>query len=144
MRVFSLLALIAVAATPAAAQRLSNESTPSPDAMLSQLGAGSSDAELARIAAEAAAHPLGTLANPVRVGGPEGERAYLERLRCSDGSVPAIGTAANGDVGAYGTIVSKVPVDCKAAAPGKVDIIFDRYHDGHVEQAAPADLSLGR
>ena len=40
----------------------------------------------AALVAAAEAHPLGSLENPVRVGGPDGERAYLARLRCTNGS----------------------------------------------------------
>ena len=128
--------------TPALAQKPSSESTPSPQKLLADLGMGVSDEELARAIAEASAHPLGTLANPVRVGGPEGERAYIARLRCADGSEPVIGQRASGGIGAYGTIVDLYPLDCKSAAPGKVDLVMDMYHDGHKETAAPAGFTL--
>ena len=46
----------------------------------------SPEEEMRALVAAADAHPLGTLENPVRVGGPDGERAYLARLRCADGA----------------------------------------------------------
>ncbi|QPQ54903.1 hypothetical protein IC614_11385 [Allosphingosinicella flava] len=129
-------------AAAAGAQKPSSESTPPPEKLLAQIGLGVSDEELARATAEAARHPLGTLANPVRVGGPHGERAYIDRLRCADGSQPAVGQRASGGVGAFGTIVNLYPLDCKAAAPGKFDLVMDMYHDGHRETNAPAGFAL--
>jgi excinuclease ABC subunit B len=46
------------------------------------------DADEDPMIAAAASFPLGSANNPVRVGGPSGEQAYLSRLRCSDGSAP--------------------------------------------------------
>ncbi|WP_106638594.1 hypothetical protein [Allosphingosinicella vermicomposti] len=140
MRALILAAILSSA--PALAQKPSSESTPSPEKLLAELGMGVSDEELTRAVAEASSHPLGTLSNPVRVGGPEGERAYIARLRCVDGSEPVTGPRASGGIGAYGTIVDLYPLDCKAAAPGKMDLVMDMYHDGHVETAAPAGFTL--
>jgi hypothetical protein len=116
--------------------------TISPEDLLAQMGLGVSDAELERAVAAAAAHPLGTAANPVRVGGPEGERAYVARLRCADGSRPKIGRRGNGGVGAFGTIVDLYPLDCGAGAPGKADLIMDMYHAEHREDRAPAGFRI--
>lgn len=143
MRVpFLFATILAAVAIPAAAQKPSSESTPSPKQLLAEIGMGVSDEELARAIAEAAAHPLGTTANPVRVGGPEGERAYIARLRCADGSAPTVGQRGSGGIGAYGTIVDLYPLDCKAAAPGKAELVMDMYHDGHIETTAPAGFTL--
>lgn len=139
MRTF--LALAALLAAPAFAQPPREES-PASQELLDQLGRGSSDAELARAVAAAAAHPLGTSANPVRVGGPEGAQAYLARLRCANGAVPTIGERSPAGVGAYGTIVDSWPLDCDTAAPGTVGLIIDLYHAGHVEQAAPPGFTI--
>src|SRR3546814_2250925 len=77
------------------------EQSPASQDILSRIGSGNSDAELEAAAAAANTHPLGTLQNPVRVGGPDGEQAYIARLRCADGSTPAIGAKAPGGVGAF-------------------------------------------
>jgi hypothetical protein len=106
--------------------------------MLAAVGAGNSDEELARTIAAAAAHPLGTSRNPVRVGGPEGARLYLANLRCGDGKPPRIGTAKEGGVGAYGSILRLYPLDCGASAPGRTDLLVDIYHEGNAETRAPA------
>src|SRR4051812_17205040 len=93
----SVIALLAAAAlaNPASAQKLGARTAP-PEQSMSGIGEGSSDAEYERELAAAAAFPLGTLQNPIRVAGPEGERAYLARLRCADGAMPRIGTARPG------------------------------------------------
>lgn len=143
MRTFFLLALIlTTAATPAAAEKLPNKGTPSPRDMLAQIGSGVSDEALARAVAEASAHPLGSMENPVRVGGPEGESTYVARLRCADGSKPEIGQRTSAGVGAYGTVVDRFPVDCKTAAPGKAEVVMDMYHEEHVETHAPSGFTL--
>lgn len=116
--------------------------TVAPAAALGELGRGDVEAEIASQAAAAAAHPFGTAQNPVRVGGPEGERAYLSRLRCANGAPPEIGERREAGVGAYGSIVAGFAVDCRAAAPGRATIVLDMYHEEHRETAAPAGFTL--
>jgi hypothetical protein len=116
--------------------------TLTPEQLLAQLGQGVSDAELERAVAEASTHPLGTAANPIRVGGPEGEHAYIGRLRCADGSMPKVGTRGSAGVGAFGTVVDVYPIDCGTAAPGQFDLVMDMYHEGHEEQGAPAGFRI--
>ena len=89
------LLAVALLAVPAHAQRLGAR-TVSAEAMVAQLSPGSPEEEMQALAAAADAHPLGSLENPIRVGGPEGERAYLSRLRCSGGSTPQIGGRGDG------------------------------------------------
>jgi hypothetical protein len=117
--------------------------TVAPEQLLDEANDGDADAELERAIAAAAAYPLGSLSNPVRVGGPEGARAYLARLRCADGAAPRVGPSRPGGVGAYGTIVDLYPLDCGAAAPGRAELIVDLYHEEHREQRAPPGFSIG-
>lgn len=140
-RHLTLLAAVALIAAPAAAQRV-GERTTSPEQLLSEIGAGLSDAAIEQAAAAANAHPLGTVENPVRVGGPEGERAYIGRLRCGDGSAPAIGARSSGGTGAFGSIVDTYALDCGAAAPGRVSLVMDMYHAEHREDRAPPGFTL--
>lgn len=128
-------------APPASAQKL-GERTAAPSQVLGDLGAADPLAEVERIAAAAAAHPLGSLANPVRVGGPEGARAYLARLRCADGARPAVGSGAAGGIGAYGSVTQAYAVDCGKAAPGRSSLTFDLYHEEYVEDRAPAGFAI--
>lgn len=141
MRCLPIVAAILLAAAPAAAQKL-GERGDAPERILKQMGAGVSDAELARAIAAASAHPLGTAENPVRVGGPQGQRAYMARLRCANGERPKIGERRSAGVGAFGTIVDAYPLDCGAAAPGSVQLVLDMYHDGHREDRAPAGFTI--
>ena len=137
--------LLAAALTASAASaQPPREESPAPRALLEGIGSGNSDAALEQAIAAAGAHPLGTLENPIRVAGPEGERAYLARLRCADGRAPAIGTKTAAGVGAYGSLVDAWPVDCGAAAPGKVSLVLDKYHEEHPEQAAPTGFTIAR
>jgi hypothetical protein len=129
-------------AAPAAAQPQPGDRTISPEQMLRELGLGPDQDDL-RAAIEAAqAHPLGTAQNPVRVGGPEGERAYLARLRCADGSAPHVGQRGNTGVGAFGTIVDVYPLDCGRAAPGQAAVVMDMYHEEHRETRAPSGFTI--
>ena len=138
---FSLLLAAAIAA-PAAAQDKIGERTASPEQVLGMLGLGVSDEALEAAVAEAASFPLGTAKNPVRVGGPEGERAYIGRLRCGDGSRPKVGQRGSAGVGAFGTIVDVYPLDCGSALPGRFNLVMDMYHEEHKEQRAPAGFSI--
>ena len=137
------VALLGAFASPAAAKP-PREQSPAPRELLDSVGQGSSDAEIAAVAAAAAQFPLGTRENPVRVGGPEGERAYLGRLRCANGSTPKVGPRMEAGVGAYGSIVGAYALDCGAAAPGRTNLVMDRYHEDHVEAGAPAGFTLAR
>ena len=92
-----------------------------------------SGAALDRAVAAAAKHPFGSQKNPVRAEMPQGQRAYLARLRCGDGQVPRFERMGNYGIGVYGNIIDGYAVDCGGAAPGKVEIFMDMYHSGHVE-----------
>ena len=136
MRPYLFLALLALAA-PADAQRLGGR-TQSPETMVPGLAPGEDDLREAIAAADA--HPLGSLANPIRVGGPEGERAYLFRLRCTGGgAAPRIGPRTGGGVGAFGTVTGAYRLDC---GPASAQLFFDMYHEEHVEDRAPAGFTI--
>jgi len=141
---YRFLLLIALTSSIASAQQPPREESPAPRELLEAIGSGNSDAALEQAIAAAGTHPLGTLANPIRVAGPEGERAYLARLRCSDGRAPAIGARSAAGVGAYGSLVDAWPVDCGAAAPGRVSLVLDKYHEEHPESGAPAGFTIAR
>lgn len=140
MRLPFLLAA-AVAASPAAAQKPGDRNV-TPQQVLGDMAPADPMAEAEAIAAAAAAHPLGSVENPVRVGGPQGARAYIARLRCADGSRPQVGARATGAVGAYGTLTERYPLDCGAAAPGRIAVAFDFYHEEHVETRPAAGFAL--
>jgi len=60
------------------------------------LGGGKRDeAKLAKRLEAAAAHPLGSKLNPVRVHMPQGQQAYLRRLNCDSGAAPAFNRAGS-------------------------------------------------
>lgn len=82
--------------------------------------------------AAAQAYPLGSEKNPVRAKGPEGERAYLARLRCADGSAPAFERQGSTGIGPYHNILDLYAVQCAGAAP--LSVYLDMYHK-HVEPA---------
>ena len=130
-------AIAALIAAPAAAQPLGAR-TQTPEAMAAEMRRASPEQEIAELAAAADAHPLGTVQNPVRVGGPEGEHAYLGHLRCPDGSQPRIGGRSQAGVGAFGSLVGAYEVSC-GGVTGR--IVFDMYHEEHVETRAPEGYS---
>jgi len=130
-------ALLASAQTP---MPPIGQRTAAPQQMLQGLAAGLSEEEAAIAAAQS--RPLGTMENPVRVGGPEGEQAYLARLRCGDGSTPSIGQPEAMGAGAFGSLVDGYPLDCGQAAPGRFTLVMDKYHDEHREDRAPAGFNI--
>ena len=137
--------LVAVAflfAAPAIAQpaqpRLGAR-TQAPDRIAGAMSQVSPEEEMRQLVAAADAHPLGTVQNPVRVGGPDGERAYLGRLRCADGVQPQTGPRRDAGVGAFGSVVGAYELSC-GAQTGR--IVFDIYHEEHVETRAPTGFTL--
>jgi hypothetical protein len=138
---FAFVLLLAFA-VPAAAAEKPGDRTLSPEQLLEQLGLAPGEDDIAAAIAAAANQPLGSIRNPVRVGGPEGERAYIARLRCADGSAPRIGQRGSAGVGAFGTIVDVYPLDCGTAAPGRIELVMDMYHEEHREDRAPAGFAI--
>jgi hypothetical protein len=141
MRLLSCLLAVSLLAGPGFAQEL-GERTQSPEALLAELGLAPGQDDLAEAIAAAEAHPLGTRENPVRVGGPTGERSYIARLRCADGAMPRVGQRGSAGVGAFGTIVYVYPLDCGDAAPGRVELVMDMYHSEHAEDRPPPGFTI--
>jgi hypothetical protein len=73
---------------------------------------------------------LGSRTNPVRCDFPAGERAYLERLRCKDGSPVKCQRIGSVGAGPYGNMMDGYLVFCGAT---RVEVIMDMYHPGYVE-----------
>lgn len=82
--------------------------------------------------AAAAGHALGSRPNPVRAIMPEGQRAYLDRLRCSDGSAPQYHRGGSVGDGPYGTIMDVYELKCLGGQPATASVYMDMYHN-HVE-----------
>ena len=140
MRTF-LLTPLALLAFPALAPAQDiGARTRSPSSLLGDVRVAPGQDDMAEALAAAAAFPLGSRENPVRVGGPAGQQAYLARLRCADGSAPAIGARSDAGVGGLGTIVHQFPVHCPGAAA--LTVIMDMYHEEHREDRAPPGLQL--
>jgi len=139
-----ILSMTPAALLAAAPQRPLREQSPVPRDILSGVGAGNSDAAMAEAIAAANAHPLGTSANPIRVGGPEAAQAYFAASRCADGKPPRIGSPREGGVGAFGSVLQRYTLDCGVAAPGKIDLNVDLYQEEHAETRAPAGFQLAR
>jgi hypothetical protein len=131
-RLVALAALTGLLAFPAAAQHRPNEAR---DMMKRFGGGGLTGKKLDNAIAKAAAHPLGSKLNPVRENMPEGQIAYLGRLRCPDGNAPAFERRGSIGVGVFGNIVDAYSVTC----PGKParDIHIDMYHDGPETRPVP-------
>lgn len=85
---------------------------------------------------EAARHPLGSKENPVRADMPDGERAYLARLRCTNDAPPAWRRVGNLGSGVFGSIVDQYDLRCEGAHPPRTIIVMDMYFRGHVEARA--------
>ncbi|WP_427789789.1 hypothetical protein [Brevundimonas diminuta] len=83
---------------------------------------------------------LGSAAQPVRADMPPGQRAWLDRLRCEDGSAPGYQRLGSIGIGGDGHVVDAYEVRC-ADQPALV-IHMDMYHPGYVEAEAPAPFSL--
>ena len=137
-RLVALAALTGLLAFPAAAQHRPNEAR---DMMKRFGGGGLTGKKLDNAIAKAAAHPLGSKLNPVRENMPQGQIAYLRRLRCADNTPPAFERRGSMGVGVFGNIVDAYSVTC----PGKPaqDIHIDMYHDGPETRPVPGFTIVG-
>jgi hypothetical protein len=142
----SFAAFAALSIAPAAgaepADKKVGQRNGAPEQLFAGIGEGSSDAALEQEVAAAAAFPLGTIRNPVRVGGPDGEQAYLARLRCSNGEAPKAFDRRSGEAGAFGSVVDIYTLDCGTASPGRTQLVMDMYHAEHREDQAPAGFTI--
>jgi hypothetical protein len=113
------------------------QKVPNPDRDSAKaLGEGGLEGEaLARAIRYAEDFPLGSENNPIRENQPEGEYAYLARLRCADGSAPDYGRvrAVGGRI--YGNIVDQFVVECAGKLP--VTVYIDMYQDGPETRPIP-------
>lgn len=88
---------------------------------------------------ELAKHPLGSKENPIRVGGPAGQRSYLKRLVCDNNEpVSSFNRQGNAGPGPFGSIVDIYEVLCDTNK-GVVthSVYLDMYH-GDYEETRPA------
>jgi hypothetical protein len=136
-----LIAALLLLAAPAFAQhqpRLGARTT-SPEAMVAQMNPASPEEEMSQAIAAAEQHPLGSLENPVRVAGPDGERAYLARLHCADGNAVRVGARREAGVDPYGSVAGAYEVICGRETSR---LVFDMYQEEHQETRAPAGFTL--
>jgi len=129
MRIF--LPLIAATTSVIAFAAPPRQESPANPETLRSFGQGSSDEAMANAIAAANTHPLGTLQNPIRVGGPDGARRYISQLRCADGSEPRALREAPGSIGAFGTLTTTITLACGSAAG--VPLAFDFYQEEYRE-----------
>jgi hypothetical protein len=75
--------------------------------------------------------PLGSKTNPVKCDYPEGERAYLSRLRGPGGASATFNRTGSAGPGPYGHILDHYSVTCG----GKTyDVYMDMYFKNYVEK----------
>jgi hypothetical protein len=126
-------------ATPAAAQ---NEAQALANAIGRPLPKFPEGEDLQALVKAAAAHPLGSADNPVRLGSIRASYLYIGRLRCADGSRPAAARTGTAAKLPFGRLVDAYRVDCGRSAPGVAEVHIDAYHAGHDEDRAPPGLIL--
>lgn len=137
----ALAALALLLAAPAVGQK-PEAADADPQSLLEALGMAPDPDAIRRAVAAADSQPLGSDRNPVRVGGPSGERAYIARLRCADGTSPRVGQRGSAGIGVFGSIIDIYPLDCGDAAPGRVSLVMDMYHRAHREDRAPPGFTI--
>jgi hypothetical protein len=104
--------------------------------MMVELGFGGlKGKKLTKAIASAEAFPLGSGKNPVRANMPKGERAYLSRLRCSDGAAPLFDRSGSVGLSPYGFTMDLYQVICSGAKP--VEVYMDMYHEGGETRPLP-------
>ena len=87
------------------------------------------------------AAPLGSEANPVRCAHPEGERAYLNRLRCPSGGPATYERAGSVGESPYETIMDRYEVKCPEW-PDAVSVYMDMYHEKRIENRPVPKFSI--
>jgi hypothetical protein len=127
MRAFVLLAALALAGC----------ATSTDEGMGDLFGSHLKGAALEGALTKAAAHPLGSKENPARANMPPGQRAYLERLRCSDGNAPAFHQGGSVGEGPFGSIMDVYELKCLGGTPATASVYMDMYHDHSEDRSIP-------
>ena len=108
-------------------------------AMLARMLSGQSELSgeaLEAKVAQVARYPLGSQENPVRASMPQGQRAYLARLRCANLKAPEFSRIGSAGMSPYGNIADAYSVRCPGSEPASTTVYMDMYHAGHAEEAA--------
>ena len=145
--VLAALTLAACATTPApqhpvVAGGISGPAPQGPVLAGGIFGPALSPADMDRAIAAAAAFPLGSKQNPVRVHMPPGERAYLKRLRCSNGRSPGFGRRGSIGTGPFGNPLDLYSVRCRNGTPASSTVYMDMYHGAYVENRPVPGFSI--
>lgn len=109
---------------------------------LEDMFGGVPQAKSDRIAATLAGKALGSAENPVRANMPQGQRAYLSRLRCDNGRAPTFERQGSAGMSPYGMVVDAYAVVCAGSKPASSVIYIDMYHPAHIETAAPPGFGI--
>lgn len=80
-----------------------------------------------------ASAPLGSSSNPVKCDMPRGERAYIKRLNCPDGSTPKFVRRGSFHQEHYPNILDAYSLTC---GDKKYELSMDMYHRSYVEERA--------
>lgn len=83
-----------------------------------------------------ATYPLGSKDNPVRVFMPEGQRAYLNSLKCVNGGLVKYKRLGSVGEGPYGFMLDLYEVKCELKSKGiekEYSIYMDMYHKNYQE-----------
>jgi hypothetical protein len=91
-------------------------------------------------AASETSPPLGAKENPVQSNGPFGEREYLQRLRCADGTAPAFSRNGSVGSGADRHVLDSYSVKCPGNEPAH-EVFMDMYHN-HRERRAISGFTV--
>lgn len=144
IRTIAVIALGALALSAGGCATTASQTGGGPTDMRSIFGPNpaKTGAELDRAVVAADQHPLGSPQNPVRVSAPQGQRAYLDRLRCADGRAPSYVRRGNVGFGVFGGIVDDYAVTC--AGQAAVSIQMDMYHPTHRETRTVPGFTLVR
>lgn len=105
-------------------------------------GPSMSKKELKKAIEKADESPLGSAENPVRVNMPPGQRAYLSKLRCSDGKAPKFSRDGSAGLSPFGNIMDIYTVVCENAQPEESAIYLDMYHPKHKEKRAVEGFTM--
>jgi hypothetical protein len=103
---------------------------------------GLKGSELEAAVTKAAAFPLGSDQNPVRTKGPAGQRAYLARLRCSNGQAPRVLGRMVGPPSPFNAVIDQYGVQCDGAKP--VTVSMDMYHEWVEDRAVSGFTIIAR
>lgn len=91
---------------------------------------------------EISGHKLGSVGNPVKAAGQQGQIDYIESLDCENGAIPEYKRVRSVGVGPYGNMMDKYVLRCDSGESVEMHEIYIDLHHDETETEPPEGFTI--